>query len=46
MKDGAMFVGQQDGAPKCIEGLGHAHALDGADIEHVADCHCPAQVRQ
>jgi hypothetical protein len=35
-----------DGTPERIEGLRHPCTLDGAHIKHVADCHCPAQMRQ
>jgi hypothetical protein len=46
MQDGAVFVGQHDGTSERIESFGHARTLDGADIEHLADRHCAAQVRQ
>jgi hypothetical protein len=46
MKDGAMFVGQQDGTPKRIDGFRHPLAHDGSDIKHLADRHLPPQMRQ
>jgi hypothetical protein len=46
MKDGAVFVGQYDGTAERIQGFGHPLAHDGADIEHLADCDCPPQMRQ
>jgi hypothetical protein len=37
MQDGAVFVNQHDGTPQRIERFSHLRALDGADIEQLAD---------
>jgi hypothetical protein len=46
VKDGAVFVSQQHSTAESIEGFGHPRALDRTDIEHFADRHRPAQMRQ
>ncbi len=46
MQDSAVFVGQYDGTAERIEGFSHPRALDGADIEHLADRHRAPQMRQ
>jgi hypothetical protein len=46
VKDAAAFVDQHDGTAERVEGFGHPCTLDGANIEHVADRHCPPQMGQ
>ncbi|TIU25190.1 MAG: hypothetical protein E5W53_10705 [Mesorhizobium sp.] len=46
MQDGATFIGEDHGACERIERLGHSCALDSADVQHVADYHRTAHMRQ
>jgi len=46
MQNGGMLVGQHHAAAECIERLFHPRPLDGRRVQHVADGHRAAKMRQ